>query len=53
MIEKKPIYFFKLISRKYETGSIILTTNMLFDQWDQVFGDTIISSVILDRLAHH
>ncbi|PEA54949.1 AAA family ATPase [Bacillus pseudomycoides] len=51
--KEKANLFFQLISRRYETGSIILTTNMPFDQWDQVFGDTIISSAILDRLAHH
>ncbi|ANS52098.1 hypothetical protein BM86_12355 [Bacillus thuringiensis] len=51
--KEKANLFFQLISRKYETGSVILTTNMPFDQWDQVFGDHIISSAILDRLAHH
>ncbi|MFE4525554.1 MULTISPECIES: IS21-like element helper ATPase IstB [Bacillati] len=51
--KEKANLFFQLISRRYETGSIILTTNMPFDQWDQVFGDHIISSAILDRLAHH
>ena len=51
--KEKANLFFQMISRRYETGSIILTTNMPFDQWDQVFGDSIISSAILDRLAHH
>ena len=45
--------FFQLVSRRYETGSIILTTNMPFDQWDSIFGDSIISAAIIDRLAHH
>jgi DNA replication protein DnaC len=45
--------FFQLISKRYETGSIILTTNMPFDQWDNVFGDEVISAAIIDRLAHH
>lgn len=45
--------FFQLISRRYECGSIILTTNMPFDQWDKVFGDQVISAAIIDRLAHH
>lgn len=45
--------FFQLITRRYETGSIILTTNLPFDQWDMTFGDSIISSAIIDRLAHH
>lgn len=51
--KEKANLFFQLISRRYETSSIILTTNLPFDQWDQVFGDHIISSAILDRLAHH
>lgn len=45
--------FFQLISRRYECGSIILTTNMPFDQWDKIFGDQVISAAIIDRLAHH
>lgn len=45
--------FFQLVSRRYETGSIILTTNVPFDQWDTIFGDTVISAAIIDRLAHH
>lgn len=51
--QEKANLFFQLISRRYEVSSIILTTNMPFDQWDQVFGDSIISSAIIDRLAHH
>jgi DNA replication protein DnaC len=45
--------FFQLVSRRYETGSIILTTNVPFDQWDTILGDTVISAAIIDRLAHH
>jgi len=45
--------FYQLINRRYETGSIILTTNLPFDRWDSIFGDPIISSAIIDRLVHH
>ncbi len=45
--------FFQLISRRYEKGSIILTTNKSFDEWAEVFGDEVIASAILDRLLHH
>ena len=45
--------FFQLVSRRYEKGSIILTTNKPFDQWGEVFGDDVIASAILDRLLHH
>lgn len=45
--------FFQLVSRRYEAGTIILTTNLPFEQWDTIFGDSIISAAIIDRLAHH
>lgn len=44
---------FQLISRRYEKGSIILTSNRGFGQWGEIFGDTIIATAILDRLLHH
>lgn len=45
--------FFQLISRRYEKGSIILTTNKPFEEWGSIFGDDVIASAILDRLFHH
>ena len=46
--------FFQLISRLYEHGSIILTSNMPFEAWGTVFGgDEVIASAVLDRLLHH
>lgn len=44
---------FQLISRRYERGSVILTSNRGIGQWGEVFGDTIIATAILDRLLHH
>ncbi|MGI5839835.1 MAG: ATP-binding protein [bacterium] len=44
---------FQLISRRYERGSVILTSNRGFGQWGEIFGDTIIATAILDRLLHH
>lgn len=44
---------FQLISRRYERGSIIITSNRGFTQWSDIFGDTIIATAILDRLLHH
>jgi DNA replication protein DnaC len=43
--------FFQLISKRYEKGSIILSSNKSYNQWDQIFGDA--SAAILDRLLHH
>lgn len=45
--------FFQLVSRRYEKGSIILSTNKPFDRWGEIFGDDVIASAILDRLLHH
>src|ERR1700689_2047074 len=45
--------FFQLISRRYERGSIIITSNQSLGAWGEVFGDTVIASAILDRLLHH
>jgi DNA replication protein DnaC len=45
--------FFQLISRRYERGSIILTSNKPFEEWGAVFGDEVIATAVLDRLLHH
>jgi DNA replication protein DnaC len=45
--------FFQLISRRYERGAIILTSNQSFGQWADVFGDPSIATAILERLLHH
>ena len=45
--------FFQLIDRRYERNSTIITTNINFSQWDEVFGDTMIAGAIVDRLLHH
>jgi DNA replication protein DnaC len=45
--------FFQLVARRYEKGSILLTTNQPVTEWGQVFGDETIAAAILDRLLHH
>ena len=45
--------FFQLIDRRYEKFSTIITTNINFSQWDEVFGDPITANAIIDRLLHH
>lgn len=45
--------FFQLISRRYEKGAMIMTSNQPFSNWGEVFGDQIIASAILDRVLHH
>jgi len=41
------------VSRRYERGAIILTSNQSLGAWGEVFGDPVIASAILDRLLHH
>ena len=45
--------FFQLISRRYEKGALILTSNRSFSQWNEIFGDSVIATAILDRILHH
>jgi len=45
--------FFKLVSKRYEKTSTIITTNKPFEEWAEIFGDEVIASAILDRLLHH
>ena len=44
---------FQLVSRRYERGSIICTSNKAFGEWGTVFGDDVLAAAILDRLLHH
>lgn len=46
--------FFQLVSKRYEKGSIIVTSNKPFEQWGDIFaGDEVVAAAILDRLLHH
>lgn len=45
--------FFQLVSRRYERGAMILTSNQSFSKWGEVFGDPVLATAILDRLLHH
>jgi len=45
--------FFQLISRRYERGAILLTSNRSVGEWGTVFGDPVVATAILDRLLHH
>lgn len=45
--------FFQLISRRYERGSVLLTSNRSVGEWGEVFDDAVVATAILDRLLHH
>ena len=44
---------FEIITQRYEHGSIIITSNLPFDEWTEVFGSERLTGAILDRLTHH
>jgi DNA replication protein DnaC len=45
--------FFQLASRRYERGSLLITSNRSVGEWGEVFGDAVVATAILDRLLHH
>jgi DNA replication protein DnaC len=45
--------FFQLVNRRYERGSLLVTTNQRVSEWGTVFGDEVLATAILDRLLHH
>jgi DNA replication protein DnaC/transposase len=45
--------FFQLVNRRYEKGSLLVTTNQQVSDWGTVFGDEVLATTILDRLLHH
>ena len=45
--------FFQLVSRRYERGSMLVTSNRSVAEWGGVFGDAVVATAILDRLLHH
>ncbi|WP_456093991.1 IS21-like element helper ATPase IstB [Paenibacillus alkalitolerans] len=46
-------FFFQIVAERYETGSIILTSNKSYGSWGEIFGDSVLATAILDRLLHH
>ena len=44
---------FEVFSQRYERGSILVTSNLPFDEWTEIFGSERLTGALLDRLTHH
>ena len=54
MSKEEANHFFQIISKRYERGSTIFTSNLVFSKWTQIFaGDKVVTTAILDRVLHH
>ena len=48
-----PELLFKIFSQRYERGPVLVTTNLPFDEWTEMFGSERLTGALLDRLTHH
>ena len=53
LVREEASLFFRLLVRRYERGSLIVTSNKSFADWGEVFNDQVLATAILDRLLHH
>ncbi len=53
MAEKTVEDFFDIVSKRYEKGSIIITSNRAVNEWDKVFIDKTLTTALVDRFLHH
>ena len=44
---------FNLLAHRYERGSVMITSNLPFSQWEQIFKDPMTTVSAIDRLVHH
>ena len=43
----------KLLAHRYERGSVLLTSNLVFSEWERIFKDPMTTAAAIDRLIHH
>jgi len=51
--EQETQVLFELIAHRYETGSLIITSNQPFSEWDRIFPDPMMTVAAVDRIVHH
>jgi DNA replication protein DnaC len=51
--EQETQVLFELIAHRYETGSLVVTSNQPFAEWDRIFPDQMMTVAAVDRLIHH
>jgi len=51
--EQETQVLFELIAHRYETGSLIITSNQPFSEWDRIFPDAMMTVAAVDRIVHH
>ena len=44
---------FTFLAERYETGSVMITSNLTFSKWEHIFKDPILATAAIDRLVHH
>ena len=44
---------FALLAERYERKSVMITSNLVFSKWDQIFKDTMTTAAAIDRVVHH
>jgi DNA replication protein DnaC len=44
---------FTLLAERYERGSVMLSSNLPFSKWEQIFKDPMVTAAAVDRLVHH
>lgn len=45
--------FFQLVASRYEQGSLLITSNLAFSRWGEIFTDDVVAAAMIDRLVHH
>lgn len=53
LTQKTARLFFQLVTKRYEKGSVVITSNRPFEEWGSIFQDEVVATAILDRLLHH